>query len=366
MSNKDERLPGEDEIAAQVHARINRTLANPELQTALEELRALTPPGEPMFGFKLQAADARSEVPKAEHIEPEAGQAIVADKDAAAAYVEGAVPTAGPLPRMPTGRVRLSTGEQTARAAANTNRAADADNRRQTTQPSIRKGGSGPPPPTLADDPESPWATEAGATEASTTPTATSEPATELAHGPAAMTEPASRRHSEPSRRREWIAVMVGLLFMAVVAALILRAPPGHAPAMTSTTATSSPALAPPEPSAISSTANTTAAPILTGAPNAAETSSSAPIIAPPSTSSAAPSVAPRSSGAPTATAAPTSAPTAPTAPPSASPTVAPSAAPAVAPSSAPTAAPNVAPRATTAPTTSPAAPFTGRQLEKD
>lgn len=107
--------------------KVRAALADPELKRALEDLRALTPAGEPMFGFPLRARDARDEVPVAEEVPLEEGAALVAQKEAAAAYVEDAAPSTGRAPRMPTSKIRLS-----AEVVAS-------DTRRQVTQPSIRR-----------------------------------------------------------------------------------------------------------------------------------------------------------------------------------------------------------------------------------
>lgn len=107
--------------------KVRAALADPELQRALSDLRALTPAGEPLFMGPLRTLDARDEVPAAEEVVVEDGAVLVAHKEAAAAYVEDAAPSTGRAPRMPTGKIRLS-----AEVVAS-------DTRRQVTQPSIRR-----------------------------------------------------------------------------------------------------------------------------------------------------------------------------------------------------------------------------------
>lgn len=347
MSNRDGSPHDKSKIAAEVHARINRTVGDPELQAALAELRALTPPGEPMFGFKVQAADARAEVPHAERVEAEDGHAIVADKEAASAYVEDAAPAAVPSPRMPTGRVRLNP------AAAKPITAGD-DTRRQVTQPSIRKGGVGPALPKLAEEPETPWATEGRTTEAP----ATVQPAQEPASGRSFV------------RRRGWIALAGGLVFAAIVVGLVLRGPTGPQPALPGMTASSFA----PAPTSPSVTSSNTTTPTAMAAPSASEAPSSAPSSTPAATSPTAPSVAPKPSAAPAVTTAPpvptSAAMTAPSAPaasnsePLAPPAVTTAAASSIPMTpTAPSALPTSTPTATATPTASPPA---GRRFEKD
>jgi hypothetical protein len=127
--------PDGDSVAAQ---KARAMLSNPQLQRALEDLRKVTPEGEPMFGFPLRAKDARSEVPEAEQVAIEDGAAVIAQREAAAAYVEAAAPQAGASPRMPTGKIKL-VGEAA--------QAALLDPRRQVTQPSLRRAGRGEKPP---------------------------------------------------------------------------------------------------------------------------------------------------------------------------------------------------------------------------
>lgn len=311
-------------------------LANPKLQQSLAELRAMTPAGEPLFGFPLKLKDARDEVPAAERIELEGGAAIIADKEAAAAYAESVEPTAGLSPRMPTGRVRLN-----AAAAAPLATASSHAPQRQITQPSLARGGPGPRPPSIED--------EGHAHEVTALPAVPDRAAPPLRA--ASANEPPVRRRFEPSRWRVWTVPALGLLSVVVVAILALRTPeekgtPGRASA------------APPAATARSTTSSapaTTTAPAVKQAPSAVETSSSAPAVSSPSSSAT--SVQARPGVPPTITPAPPA--------PTSAPSVAPSASTAanVAPSATPSVAPTSSPRATAPPAPTATVPL-GKQLD--
>ena len=191
-------------------------LANPEFQTALAQLQSLTPEGEPLFGFNLETKDARDQAPHAGQVEPEDGRApvVVTAQDAAAAYVPPIEPAPGLSPRMPTGKVKLASGGQPEPKAA--------DGRRQATQPSLRKGGSGSPPPCLVEEPDSPWATDAEPPEIGGAPTIQAGERVEMPS--ASKAGVASKMGREPSRRRHGIALATGALLVLVVGGVLVRA----------------------------------------------------------------------------------------------------------------------------------------------
>ncbi len=219
MSDKDKQA--RERAEAEVNERIQATLSDPKLVSALADLRAVTPAGEQLFGFKVEPADARPEVPNPEVVEPVKGATIVADRDAAAAYVRPVSPATVAAPRMPTGRVRLSA------------RTASADPRRQSTQPSIAKGGHGPRPPTLDGEMDE------------TIPAVLERPA---ASAPLPTSSEATTRVSrEPSSRRSLLVGALGLAFaVCLLAALALRAARDTDPSgATSTSASATPSARP-------------------------------------------------------------------------------------------------------------------------
>lgn len=242
----------EESVAAQ---KARATLANPALQRALADLRSVTPSGEPMFGFDVKTKDARRQVPVAEEVPVAEGAAIIAHRDAAAAYVEAAAPALAPSPRMPSGRVRIVDEA----AAAVALRAAATETRRQVTQPSIARGGVGPRPPAVEEtgsEEEGPRRPPLYAEEEVTDAAAvleqrgaTSTPAghLHLQGGPQAgaaregeMGSPSSKR---TGRRVGWSAVVLGALAVAgIVGVAVLRGPAdgGEAGAPPSATAGSS------------------------------------------------------------------------------------------------------------------------------
>ena len=316
MSDKDKQA--RERAEAEVNERIQATLSNPKLVSALADLRAVTPAGEQLFGFKVEPADARSKVPNPEVVEPVEGAAIVADRDAAAAYVRPVSPVTAAAPRMPTGRVRLST------------RAASADPRRQSTQPSIAKGGHGPRPPALDGEMDD------------ATPAVLERPAASV---PLPTSSEATTRVSrEPSSRRGLLVAALGLAFAAcLLAAIALRAPKDTDPSGATTTSASVTATAPAALTALamSSSSSPSAIPPRGSAPTATVILTTAPSAAPSSPSPSAPGSSQRPSAVPRTTGDPPTAPNAgtatspPAAPPSTADPVTPPA-PTVAPSTAP------------------------------
>ncbi len=191
-------------------------LANPRLQKKLAELRAMTPPGEPLFGFPLKFKDARSEVPKAEQIEVEKGAAIVTDQDAAAAYVGSVEVGGGVSPRMPTGKIRVKSEVEGA--------AAQDSKRQQVTQRSIARGGTGPRPPALPFDPTEETA-EPAVTSAFTKSTASTAPTVTTKRATVSVTNdvPALARTFGLSKT-SW-GIVLAMLSGAVIAVVVLRSP---------------------------------------------------------------------------------------------------------------------------------------------
>lgn len=295
MSSKEK--DAYERAQAEIKGRVQATLGNPRFKAALEELRTLTPAGEPLFGFQIQTKDARAEVPAAEHVELEDGAAVIAAKEAATAYVESVEPTAGLSPRMPTSRVRLN-GEPAARDAAAL--------RRQSTQPSIAKGGVGPRPPSLdAESTEGEEVEVTGAAAVLDRPAPRPRPAARVAN------EPASQREGETSRGRVWMAVAVGLLVVGGVAGLVLRTRDGNRGEAVSAASTTAPANAVPGASNIASASarstasspGTAAAVTATAAPSGVEAATAmpsaqpAPIVVPTTSVTVKPTPAPRSTG---------------------------------------------------------------------
>lgn len=177
---------------AEVQARVDKALRDPGLKAALGDLKAQTPEGEAMFGFKLNVVDARAEVPAAETIATEEGVVIVAQKEAAAAYAETQVPERM-SPRMPTGKIKVPM------------RPEEIAQRRQATMPSLRKGEAAEMRAGVADG--------AGAD-----PGAKVDPIDE-----GAPTNDAARGDAARGTRRGWAIGAVVLLGAAVVAIGVLR-----------------------------------------------------------------------------------------------------------------------------------------------
>ena len=308
----DKKPPAESLGAAPVESaaeqKARAALADPELQKALAELRQVTPEGEPMFGFQLKIKDARGDVPVAEEVQIEDGAAIIAHKQAAAAYVDEAVPAVAPSPRMPSGRVRI-VDDATAAAA----RAAMAT-RRQVTQPSILRGGTGPRPPALKEEqisdapvdrsretergePQEQEETAVGTVLDRTMPPARS---TQAAASPKKSS--ARQERSEGGRRYGSVMVLLGACAVGgIVTAVLLRGPnePGESGVTMGSATAGSSARAVGSATASGTAPGKTPA---TSTPSPDATARATTTVSPPATVSAAPTTtAPASSGVPTA-----------------------------------------------------------------
>jgi hypothetical protein len=313
----------DESIAAQ---KARAALANPELQKALAELRSVTPEGEPLFGFQIKAKDARTEVPRAERVEIDEGAAIVAQKEAASAYVDTAAPAASPSPRMPSGRVRIIDD-----FAAGATRA-ETETRRQVTQPSIARGGVGPRPPALKGDALGDTTDKRTAHGDRTEPREQQE---ETAVGtvldqpiPAARKKPVPPGRPEGGRRYGWGVILLGAFALGgIVAAVMLRQPTESGESGVSVATTSGTAAVAASPKGVPSVAATPTASVV----ESTSAVPSTPVVPATSGAPTTPTAAPKPSVAPATTAAPPSV----TTPSSSTPTSAP--APSIMPSTAPT-----------------------------